>query len=204
MKKIILTAWFCLMTFFLGSAQPAGTTEKFEVKVGNELTYHVKSKGKEYDFIVTIKELSALNENAIVFDWQMTAPVNKKGTITIGHDAATNSKAFYNWFADGEKKLDKETSIFIAFMLNIELVMAENGDEVKIKVDGASAAEESFTMIDNNHSFTFMENGKAKTIKTLLLKNKTNGKTLTIYNESTNSFIVDMSIGFDISLKSIK
>jgi hypothetical protein len=204
MKKIILVGWFCLISFFFCAAQPAGTTEKLEVKVGNELTYHVKSKGKEYDFIVTIKALSALNENAIVFDWQMTAPVNKKGTITIGHDAATNSKAFYNWFADGDKKLDKETSVFIAFMLNIELVMAENGDEVKIKVDGASAAEESFTMIDNNHSFTFTENGTAKTIKTLLLKNKTNGKTLTIYNESTNSFIVDMSIGFDISLQSVK
>lgn len=54
----------------------------------------------------------------------MTAPVNKKGTIIIGHDAAANSKAFYNWFAEGEKKLDKETPVFIAFMLNIELVMA--------------------------------------------------------------------------------
>jgi hypothetical protein len=59
MKKIILAGWFCLMAFFFGAAQPAGTTEKFEVKVGNELTYHVKSKGREYDFIVTIKELSA-------------------------------------------------------------------------------------------------------------------------------------------------
>jgi hypothetical protein len=38
MKKIILAGWFCLMAFFFGAAQPAGTTEKFEVKVGNELT----------------------------------------------------------------------------------------------------------------------------------------------------------------------
>ncbi len=89
-------------------------------------------------------------------------------------------------------------------MLNIGLVMAENGDEVKIKVDGASKPEETFTMMDNNHPFTFTDNGTAKTIKILLLKNKTNGKTLTIYNESTNSFIVDMSIGFDISLQSVK
>ena len=71
-------------------------------------------------------------------------------------------------------------------------------------VYGAAAAEETFTMIDNNHSFTFTENGTAKTVKTLLLKNNANGKTLTIYNESTNSFIVAMDIGFDISLKSIK
>ena len=192
------------MAFFFCTAQPAGAIEKFEVKVGNELTYHVKNKGKEYDFIITVKDLNALNENAIVFDWQMTASVNKKGTITISHGAATNSKAFYNWFADGEKKLDKETSVFIGFMLNIELVMAENGDDVNIKVDGTSAEEETFTMIDNNHPFTFIENGSTKTIKTLLLKNKTNGKTLTIYNESTNSFIVAMSIGFDISLQSVK
>jgi hypothetical protein len=70
-------------------------------------------------------------------------------------------------------------------------------------VNGAAAAEESFTLIDDNHLFTFTENGKEKTIKTLLLKNNTNGKTITIYNESTNAFIVDMSIGFDISLQSI-
>ena len=75
------------MAFFFCTAQPAGAIEKFEVKVGNELTYHVKNKGKEYDFIITVKDLNALNENAIVFDWQMTAPVNKKGTITISHDA---------------------------------------------------------------------------------------------------------------------
>lgn len=62
MKKIFFAGCFCLTAFFFCAAQPAGTTEKLEVKVGNELTYHVKSKGKEYDFIVTVKELSALNE----------------------------------------------------------------------------------------------------------------------------------------------
>jgi len=204
MKKIILSGCFSLLAFFFCTAQAVSTPAKFEVKAGNIMTYHVKSSGKEYDFIVTVKDLNALAADAIVFDWKMTDPVNKNGTIIIDHDAATNAKSFYNWFADGEKRLDKETSVFIGFMLNLELMMTEKGDEVKIKVDGASAAEETFTMIDNNYLFTFTENGAEKTIKTLLLKNKANGKTLTIYNESTNAFIVAMSIGFDISLQSIK
>ncbi|MFM2327259.1 MAG: hypothetical protein RIR31_1461 [Bacteroidota bacterium] len=203
MKKIILSGCLSFMAFLFSTAQSVNATEKFEAKVGSVMAYHVKSNGKEYNFIVTIKKFDALNEDAIVFDWKMTDPVNKSGTIIIDKDAALNSYALYNYFASGEKRLANETSVFIGFMLNLELGLSSKGDNVKIKVNGAATAEENFTLIDDNHPFTFTENGKEKTIKTLLLKNNVNGKTITIYNESTNAFIVDMSIGFDISLQSI-
>jgi len=205
MKVFMLTALFSLLAVCSVNAQStkAGAA-KWEVKEGNVMTYGVKSGGKAYDFIVTVKSFDALGTDAIVFDWKMTEPVNKSGTIKISQEAANNSKAFYNWFANGEKKLDAETSVFIGFMLSLEMTITPKDDVVKIKVDGASAGEEEFTMIDDNHQYSFTENGVTKTLKTLLLKNKSNGKTVTIYNEGTHPFIVAMSIGFEIALKSVK
>jgi len=134
----------------------------------------------------------------------MTEPINKTGTIKISQEAANNSNAFYNWFANGEKKLDAETSVFIGFMLSLEMTITPKDDVVKIRVDGASGTAEEFTMIDDNHQYSFTENGVTKKLKTLLLKNQSNGKTVTIYNEGTHPFIVAMSIGFEIALKSVK
>jgi hypothetical protein len=205
MKGSILSFLFSLLAICSVTAQSTTTNAaKWEVKEGNVLTYGVKSGGKAYDFIVTVKSFDALGTDAIVFDWKMTAPVNKSGTIKITQEAANNSKAFYNWFGDGEKTLYGETSVFIGFMLSLEMTITPKDDVVKIKVDGASAAEEEFTMIDDNHQYSFTENGVTKTLKTLLLKNKSNGKTLTIYNEGTHPFIVAMNIGFEIALKSVK
>jgi len=204
MKLFMLSALFSLLAAGALNAQTAAGTTKWEVKEGNVLTYGVKAGVKAYDFIVTVKSFDALGTDAIVFDWKMTAPANKAGTIKIAQEAATNSKAFYNWFSDGEKNLLGETSVFVGFMLSLELTITPIGDNVKIKIDGATAADEEFTMMDDNYQYTYTENGVTKTIKTLLLKNKSNGKTLTIYNEGIHPFILAMSIGFDISLKSIK
>lgn len=196
------------LLFILGSflllANASSAQSKDVLREGSKLTYLVNASGEEYDFIVTVKKLS--EEGAIVFDWEMTDPVNNSGTITISKDAAENSFAWYNFFSGGELKLDQQTSVFISFMLNLDIAATDEGNHLSknIKLASISDSGESFLVKTKTGNFSYDEDGVKKTIKTVVLQNESGDKTVTIYNESTHAFIVSMSIGFDIELKKVE
>src|SRR4051794_18088596 len=110
MRKLALFLSLAFCFQLTASSQDPKPPAKKIIREGSVLTYHVKSFGKEYDFIVTVNKISSLD--GVSFDWKMTDPANKSGSISITDDAYTNSYAWYNMFSNGSVKLDKETSVF--------------------------------------------------------------------------------------------
>ena len=103
MKKTTIL-FSLLITCILASAQVKLETI---VKPGTKLIYAVESGSKKYDFIVTVKKLSPL-----VFDWQMTDPVNTSGTITHTAKAMISANTMYNFFSADPKNWMTRRSVY--------------------------------------------------------------------------------------------
>ena len=138
------------------------------IKPGTKLIYGVEANGQKYDFIVTVKALAP----ALVFDWQMTDPININGTITHTAAAMVSANTLYNYFAPGTKTLDDNTlSVWISkntltsltkgtksVMLKMNTnesakkmgVTEEDPKELKILVNGEKETVEQFTATDLN------------------------------------------------------
>ena len=85
MKKILSASVAILCCASLSFAQAPA----YKMQVGDQLVYHVEAGEKEYDFIVTPTKLS---KTGVRFNYEMTAPANKKGTINMTQKALETSK----------------------------------------------------------------------------------------------------------------
>jgi len=181
MKKLCVLCGLMIITV-IGFAQ---VNLQSVIKPGSKLIYGVEANGQKYDFIVTVKALVP----ALVFDWQMTDPVNINGSITHTATAMTAGNTMYNFFAPGSKTLDDNTlSVWISrnsftsltkgtktAMLKMNtsespkkmVVDQEDPTEMKIIVDGEKETVEQFEAKDANAPsgedrvyFTFAKSAK--------------------------------------------
>lgn len=106
MKNLTLSIIFTIF-IALASAQ----TQPFEIKEGTKLIYGVEAGFDKYDFIV---EITSTN-NGLAFGWQMTAPANISGEITLLPEALENAVVYHNYFK-GDTKLTftDKSSVFLS------------------------------------------------------------------------------------------
>src|SRR5207249_1025986 len=85
MKKFIAALLIFHFACPIIQAQNTEDLETYEkaMKPGTVLTYDVNAKDKKYQFIVTVKKLG----DDIAFDWKMTDPINKNGTVSMSPEA---------------------------------------------------------------------------------------------------------------------
>jgi hypothetical protein len=173
------------------------------IKPGTKLIYAVDANGQKYDFIVTVKALTP----ALVFDWQMTDPVNISGTITHTAAAMASGNTMYNFFAPGAKTLDDNTlSVWISKNSFTELTkggkttmlkMNTNETPKKMGVDKEEAAE-----------IKILVNGEKETIAEFEAKEMNTSASqdpvyFTFANSAKMPVILRMQNGFYIALKEI-
>ena len=96
---------FCLFnTLSIQShAQATAAASGIELKQGLHLVYDITQGEKTYQYIV---DFNSVTEKGLVFNWKMTEPVNKSGTITITEKAFTNATDLD--FYPATKKFDGE------------------------------------------------------------------------------------------------
>jgi len=103
MKKIMFISFLSLLLVI-------SCTQELKVadwlKVGTKFTYGVDYQGKEYDFIVEITQL----EPDLIYNWEMTDPVNLEGKMTIQKEALESSFIHRNYYFGGEYETNEETS----------------------------------------------------------------------------------------------
>ena len=200
MKKI--TVLFSLVIIsFLSSAQAKIETL---VKPGSKLIYAVESGTKKYDFIVTVKKLSPL-----VFDWQMTDPVNMSGTITHTAKAMVSANTMYNYFSPGPKKLDDRTiSVWLSKNAFNGLMKASKGYMIKMNTDAVPTKMGTFT---GALDLEIIVNGEKQTIQEELANELSenniptgDGNFFTFYSSPKLPIITRMRNNFYLSLKKIQ
>lgn len=198
MKKFIYSFAILQFLFLVLPAQNIEDLASFEsaMKPGTVLTYDVNASGKKYQYIITIKKLG----DEIVFEWTMTAPVNKKGTVAMSANAVSKADALFNYFTEGESKLEKETSVFISRKLFNDV---SSTSEASIRVNGAS---DTATVMSNTISeFNFNLNGNLVAVPGWELQGGSEIKyTINVIESPKFPLIVRMDLGWTIQLAEVK
>jgi hypothetical protein len=202
MKKILfLTA--LLMASVLSFAQ---VTLQSLVKPGTKLIYAVEANEQKYDFIVTVKSLTPV----LVFDWQMTDPINTSGTITHTANAMISANTMYNYFTSGSKMLDDNTtSVWLSKNTFTNLMKRGKGMMMKMNIN--ESLVKMGTYKEDPDELHIIVNGEKETVEEELAKElneegapKGDDTFFTFYNSAKMPIILRMKNGFYIALKEIK
>lgn len=197
MKPIYLLSTLLLLVF-IAPAQNIVDLDAFEktIKPGTVLTYDVSQGEKKYQFIVTLKKLG----DEIAFDWKMTEPVSKTGSVTMSTNAVTKGDALFNLFTGGESKLDKETSVFISRKIYNDV---SSTSMANIKVNGAS---DTATVMSNTiGEFNFNLNGNLVAIPGWELEGGSDVKyKIQVLESFKFPIIYSMDLGWTIQLAEVK
>lgn len=197
MKAYLLYITLLLACFGTTYTQTINTADgsTVDIKVGTVLVYEVNNEGTKYQFIVTIKKL----EQGITFDWQMTAPINKKGTIEMAEEAVESADGLFNYFTGGVSKLTNQTSVWISRLMWAEL---HSEDEMAaIALDGGEPI--GFFRENGDYFATKYKAGDVQ-LKTSVLKSLSDSETITIWENEKFPIILKMDLGWTIELKEIK
>jgi hypothetical protein len=82
MSKILQASLFAVLVF-ISYTVFSSVTPKDIIKKGTKLIYDVNYLGTNYEFTITVKETT----DNYSFDWYMSAPANKSGTLNFTQDA---------------------------------------------------------------------------------------------------------------------
>jgi hypothetical protein len=196
--KRIYALFLSLFTFHSSFSQNISDLDAFEkaMKPGAVLTYDVMMGDKKYQLTATIKKLG----DEIVFDWQTAEPANQKGNIAMNANAVSKADALFNTFNAGDKKLDKETSLFLSKKIFDEIANDTNAD---LKLTGAS---DTATLMSNTISeFNFNLNGTLVAVPGWELEGGSDIKyTIDIVESMKYPLIVRTDLGWSMQLTEIK
>ena len=176
------------------------------VKPGTKLIYAVEAGEQKYDFIVTVKALTP----ALVFDWQMTDPVNTSGTITHTPAAMIAANTMYNYFSSGTKALDDNT-ISVWLSKNTFTGLTKESKSVMMKMNTGQPLKKMGTYKEDPDELHILVNGEKETIEEKIAKELNaegapvgDDTFFTFFNSVKMPVILRMQNGFYIALKEIK
>jgi len=202
MKKITFLFSLMLLTVF----SFAQVNLQGMIKPGTKLIYAVESGAQKYDFIVTIKALTP----ALVFDWQMTDPINTSGTITHTATAMNSATTMYNYFAGGAKTLgDDQISVWLSKNTYTGLLKMNKG--VMMTMNVGESPKKMGIFADEESEFHIIVDGEKETIEEEVAKElndegqpKGGDDFIGFYKSPKLPIILRMRNGFHIALKEIK
>jgi len=200
MKKLFLLFALVMSTAFVF----AQVNLQSVIKPGSKLIYGVEANGQKYDFIVTVKALVP----ALVFDWQMTDPININGTITHTAPAIISGNTMYNFFAPGAKTLDDNTlSVWIS--KNSFTALTKGTKTAFLKMNTNESPKKMGVEQEDPKEMKIIVNGEKETVEEFEAKDMAapSGEDrvyFTFANSAKMPIILRMQNGFYIALKEIK
>lgn len=201
MKQILLLITLLSINFFA-----TGQQANFTLTKGTKLTYEVEQGTKAYQFIMKITELG----KTVSFDWEMTAPVNKSGSVKMTAEAMKSATALFNYFNGGQTILTEETSAFIS---RDAYKSIEETSSVTLSANGKNGTGELFEALKSNSSekngsiyidYIKPVNGKDFTFESHILENADGKKTIRVWKNAEFPLILFMETNFKIYLTNIE
>ncbi|MEI6817343.1 MAG: hypothetical protein WCL14_12090 [Bacteroidota bacterium] len=201
MKKIIKSTLVLMLAVAFFAPSFAGKVinpngETF-IKVGSKLTYAIDRDGKKYDMVVTITKLSP----QISFDWQMTAPANRNGSVTMSEKAVGHAMNVITDFANGATTLNGESAIWLSYD---NFYQMKNDRHGIFQLDGKDNASKVVNF--NEPPVIVKVNGSDMTMTTLMLHNgimSADKKIIQVLDSKDFPIILKIEAGWSMTLKSI-
>lgn len=202
MKKIL----FLCTVLAISTMIFAQKTTSFSLTKGTKLIYNVEQGDNEYQFIMKITEL----DKGVSFDWEMTAPVNRSGSVTMTPEAMKNAVALFNYFSGGKTTLTDETSAFIS---RGAYKAIEEKKAVSLSVNGKNGTPELFealkgTTSEKNGSiyidYIKPVNGKDYSFDSYILENSDGEQVVRVWKNAEFPLIIFMVTNFKIYLTQVE
>lgn len=196
MLKMYKCVYLAVLVIFVTSATAATSVSPTQIiKKGTTLVYDVNYGGSRYEFTMVVKDQAS----AYSFDWSISAPINKKGSVTINKDAVQNATCLYNYFSNGEAGMGDQCCImlskkmFEAFKKNSSVEILTDKKNNEVSVFGNPYDHTQTFGYNNNFSNEF----DCRTV--------TNGDTyqITYVNDADFPLIIEMNVGWSIKLRNI-
>ncbi|HNQ67100.1 MAG TPA: hypothetical protein PKN32_01880 [Bacteroidales bacterium] len=171
------------------------------LREGLVLVYGVNYNGTEYDFIMTIKELS---ETRIEYSYRMTNAYATNGNIIMSEDALLNATSHYNYFSGGTVELTDMTSVWMSKKVFDELT-GELG-KTTISVDGGKTQVE-LNAIEVGYDFSLYNDISKKQFDNIgYFYAETEDQQIKywVHYSEQNPIILKMDLGWQICLKEIR
>ncbi len=192
---------FCLFnTLSIQShAQATAAASGIELKQGLHLVYDITQGEKTYQYIV---DFNSVTEKGLVFNWKMTEPVNKSGTITITEKAFTNATDLD--FYPATKKFDgEEISMIFGKTLFQKFAKYKEGDTISF---GCNSCFRGVTVADVKANDYEAQNatGGLATLKTVKFSSIYHNGDFEVLNNEQFPLIIYFKWNMTIELKSFK
>lgn len=170
------------------------------LKPGAKLVYAVEANEQKYDFIVTIKAITP----ALVFDWEMTEPVNNKGSIAHTATAMLSGNTMFNYFSGGAKTLDDNTlSVWIS--RNVFMSLTKGSRSAMLKMNTNESAQKMSVAGEDPGELHILVNGEKETVEEFVARGESGDEVyFSVANSAKFPIILRMKNGFYIGLKEIK
>ena len=194
MLKILQTSLFALLVVLSYTTQASVLPNEI-IKVGTQLVYDVNYLGTNYEFTITVKQ----NTDEYSFDWYMSAPINKKGTLNLSKDTIENATGIFNYFTNGNISLADQCCIVLSRKMYDAF---KNNGSMEIYTDKKN---DVLTIFGNSYTHTqsfgynndFSNEFDCKTVS------DGGDYQITYVNDPNFPLIVEMKLDWSLKLKNI-
>jgi hypothetical protein len=181
------------------TAQEETPIGNLDLKKGLQLVYDVAHRGSEYQYIV---DFTTVSESEVVFDWKMTEPVNKSGTITLTAKALKEG-SFLRFYPSTITYDNKDICMLIGSEVFKNILDIENQKSVTMSCD-ACIREVTLEAIEKFDYFSFNAEDKEVKLSAVFFKSIYNNGEFQILNNPKFPLILFFNFNMTIALKSFR
>jgi hypothetical protein len=177
-----------------------GETNIYTGKAGDQLIYEVNAGGQTYELVIT-QRVPISEKYFYSFDWEMTAPVTKKGHIDIS-SSVYDAKKYINYFTSGSLTMVDTCTVWMTGSN-----FAEMPDKKTIMQIDDNPPATFYRKDEAEQEYTVLYRGREVKLDIFKIDNELQGKQhhqLWIQGISSFPLIVKMDLGWTIRLKEIK
>jgi hypothetical protein len=194
MQKILHAALLAVLVAVSSDASASVKPHEI-IKKGTRLIYDVNYMGTKYEFTVTIK-----NEGAsYTFDWSLSSPINKKGTVTYTKAAMDNATGIFNFFTSSAENIAGQCAVILSKKL---FNTFKENNSVELCTDKKNNVISIFGN-PYNHTQTFGYNNDFSS--EFDCRTVTNGDDyqITYVNDPEFPLIIEMNLDWSMKLRNI-
>jgi len=190
MKHIVILSLFLVLV-----PAPAAAADRapYWYEAGTVMTWGVDSFGERYDFVVTIRKLG----REIEFDWRMTEPANRSGSVKMTEIALAAATKQHNRFKGGSLTLADKTTVWVS-----RAVLKQYRDEKTVHRIDTGSGPRFFVPEEDDTRYKLDVDGREIVYEVLHLKS--GGEHLWVLDNLAAPLIFKMDLGWKIRLKSVK
>ena len=161
------------------------------------MVYEVESGEFHYSFLVSVKEKSS---SKITFDWLMTIQDDNQGTLTMTQKALDSADQLFSFYEKGSNKtVSDATALWLSrksfnALKSRQLVKLNPGDaDIVFRRDVSYKGKRRLKALASKYKLD-------PNVQTILAQGK-GGKYIIFLDDETNPLIIEMFVGFKLSME---